>query len=118
MQFRQIFLRLVVIHLIGIPLFYVSGALFWAGLANTVVVGLFSIFIYMYLVGPNKLKIPIVLLLPIPWSSYYFIGLTEQQTLEQLFLYSSFIAYYVGVLIALIINMVMKKISKKQPELE
>ena len=114
MLFRQTVVRLVVIHLIGIPLFYVSGALFWAGLANTIIVGLFSIFIYMYLVGPNKVKLPVVLLLPIPWSSYYFIGLTEQQTLEQLFLYSSFIAYYVGTLLALAINITMKKITKKR----
>ena len=118
MLFRQIFVRLVVIHLIGIPLFYVSGAFFWAGLGNTVIVGLFSIFIYSYLVGTNKLKLAIAVLLPIPWSAYYCIGLTEQQTLEQLFLYSSFIAYYVGVLIALTIDTVMKKITKKQPELE
>jgi hypothetical protein len=72
----------------------------------------------MYLVGPNKVKLPVVLLLPIPWSTHYFIGLTEQQTLEQLFLYSSFIAYYVGVLIALAINVVMKKITKKRAVLE
>jgi len=102
----------------GVPLFYLSGALFWVGLVNTVLVGLFAVFIYFYLVGPNKIKLPIALLLPLPWCIYYYIGLTDRQTLEQLFLYSSFIGYYVGALIAIAINIAMKKLAKSRREAE